>query len=506
MTFGAFRLNTLSAALASATNSITATGGTISYYSSGSTTYKLHTFTTTGSNSFIVSATTGTPTTDILLVGGGGAGGGVTTAIGGGGGGGGGAVVYQTGIAITAQTYTISVGAGGTGISSGSGNAGTASTGLTYTANGGGAGTTASAATNGGGSGACGSTTSYTSTAGTYAFKGGNGFGSATSSQRQGGGGAGAGAAGTDAAISTGGNGGIGVLNTINGNTYYYAPGGGGGAVTSAAGSVYNNTGTLVGAASGNGGGAKSGGTAGYNNTTVYGGGGGGASNAVSTAAAGGNGNQGIAYVRYTVPYVASVAYVTSVFSYTSSLTFPTVQAGDIAIYAVTAANTTTAIPASVTPTGFTLLSSATVATTLGTRTEIFYKICTGSESASSLTNATGTSNNLTNMLIYRPSSTVNSLVFSTPSIQVTDAAPTNQTLTMTGLTGPYIGFAWGFTSGFGSVTSTGATKTRSSLAGSSGGWNTFEATSSSVSFSTATLSMTDTGTNSLASFTMKIY
>jgi hypothetical protein len=504
MTFGAFRLNTLSAALASATNSITATGGTISYYSSGSTTYKVHTITTTGSNSFIVSATTGTPTADILLVGGGGAGGGVSTTIGAGGGGGGGAVVSQTGIAVTAQTYTISVGTGGTGVSGAPGNAGTASTGLTYTANGGGAGTLNSAATNGGGSGTN-STTSFTSTAGTYAFKGGDSFGNIkTSDERAGGGGAGAGAAGTDAASLTGGNGGLPIQNNIDGNNLYYAGGGGGSGTT--AGQAYTTAGSLSTTTTLGAGRTTSG--AGNSNTTgPYGGGGGGARNTSTTTAAGGNGRQGIAIIRYTVPYVTSVAYVTNVSSTTSSLTFPTIQAGDIAIYGITAANTTTAIPASVTPTGFTLLSSATVGTTLGTRTEIFYKICDGTESASSLTNATGTGSQLTNMVIYRPSSTVNSLVFSTPSNQVTDAAPTNQTLNMTGLTGPYIGLAWGRQSGSsGGITSTGATRTRSYLAGSSGGWNTFEATSSSVSFSTATLSMTDLGTNSLASFTMSIY
>ena len=126
MTFGSFRLNTLSAALAdSGATSITATGGTVSYFFSSPTLYKLHSFTTTGADSFIVSAVSGTPTVDLLLVGGGGAGGGTGSVAGAGGGGAGGAVVSQSAISVTAQTYTISIGGGGTGTNGGgSGGAG----------------------------------------------------------------------------------------------------------------------------------------------------------------------------------------------------------------------------------------------------------------------------------------------------------------------------------------------------------------------------------------------
>jgi hypothetical protein len=491
MTIGAFRLNELASALV-ASGTITATGGTVSYFSSGSTTYKLHSFTTTGADSFIVSAVTGTPTIDYLLVGGGrnGSAGG-TSNYGGGGGGAGGLVISQTSVSVTAQTYSLNIGSGAT-----------ATTGFGNTLGVGNTGTLTAAATNGGGSGANGSPgTSFTSTAGTYPYKGGNSFGSTNQQSNAGGGGAGAGGAGSNAASNVGGAGGIGIANDITGSTVYYGSGGGGGGVTG--GQAYDSSGTLA-SSGGKGGSSGAGGPGG--NATVYGNGGGGGYGTSGTGPAG-SGQQGVIYVRYQVPYVASVAYVTNASSTTTSLTFPTIQTGDIAVYGCTAANTTTTIPTSVTPTGFTLLTSATVGTTLGTRTEIFYKICTGSESATTLTNMSGTGSTLSNIVIYRPSSTVNGLVFSTPSIQVTDAVPTNQTLTMTGLTGPYIGFAWGRQSGgFGTVTSTGATKTRSGLVGSSGGWNTYEATSSAVSFSTATLSMNDGGTNSLASFTMRIY
>jgi hypothetical protein len=283
MPIGAFRLNTLAAAMAVG---MSATGGTIGYYNNGTTLYKIHTFTTTGSNNFVV---TGTGTVDILLVGGGGAGGGCLTTSSAGGGGGGGAVVYQTGVSISSQTYTLSVGTGGAGVSAADGGAGVSSTGLGYTANGGGAGTMNSAATNGGGSGTA-STTSNVSTIGTYAYKGGNAFGS-SGTTRASGGGAGAGGAGSNAASNVGGNGGAGTTNNIDGKNLTYADGGGGSGATTAglAGDGTSGTGT--------GSGRNTGG-AGRANTAIYGGGGGGAISS-GTAQIGGAGNQGIIIVRY---------------------------------------------------------------------------------------------------------------------------------------------------------------------------------------------------------------
>ena len=89
---------------------IVATGGTISTFNDGTNTYKIHKFTTTGSDSFVV--TSGSGNIDVLVVGGGGKGGAVTSdSYSASGGGGAGKVVYQTGIAVTAQTYNIIVGA-----------------------------------------------------------------------------------------------------------------------------------------------------------------------------------------------------------------------------------------------------------------------------------------------------------------------------------------------------------------------------------------------------------
>mgnify|MGYP003646498770 FL=1 len=67
--------------------------------------YKVHSFTTTGNQNFVV---TGSGDADILVVAGGGAGGYY------GAGGGAGGVLYGTNISLTAGTYVVDVGAGGT--------------------------------------------------------------------------------------------------------------------------------------------------------------------------------------------------------------------------------------------------------------------------------------------------------------------------------------------------------------------------------------------------------
>jgi hypothetical protein len=497
MTFGSFRLNTLSAAMAAAIDSITATGGTISYYKTGSNGYKVHTITTTGSNSFVVSATTGTPTVDLLLVGGGGAGGG-TAGLGGGGGGGGGAVVSQSAISVTAQTYTISIGGGGTGTSAADGGNGTQSTALGYTAAGGAGGTLNSAATNGGGSGAN-STTSYTSTAGTYAYKGGNSVGSATAGLRAGGGGAGFAGAGVNAASNVGGAGGLPTTSTITGTTTYYAGGGGGGGST--VGQAYTAAGALS-SSSTVGTGAPGG--PGNNNTTgPFGSGGGGARTSGSTSYAGGTGRQGVAYIRYpaTDDFVYFVASSNSGISNSTTLTVPTVEDGDIGILFSGADNTATTAPTAVTPTGWTSIVDSNQTTTAGLRIMVHYKILTAAESGTTITSMTGTAWKSSSLVVYRPSRTY---TLSTASLtqQATASAPTNQTLTMTGVTGPYLAFSFSYNSGQVTTSMTSTTTSTRNLTFTNGHQvRTFESIDSSTSFATSTISATDQGQNGLASF-----
>ncbi len=284
-----------------------ATGGTIT--TSGG--YTIHTF--TGSGTF---TPTGSGQVEYLVVAGGGGGGGGWYAGGGGAGGyrnstsgettgGGGSA--ESPLAVTAQAYTITVGAGGGGGANGTnGSAGNNSIFSTITATGGAGG--ASYATNGttggsgGGAGASNGGGTYTGGAAsspTQGFAGGN---STTSSTGAGGGG-GAGAVGGDGygPGSHGGGGGAGLSSSITGSAVTRGGGGGGGASFSASG---------IGGAGGAGGGGKGGDGATNNNTagTANTGGGGGGNGGYSGGAAPGSaGGSGIVIVRYlTTPALQS--------------------------------------------------------------------------------------------------------------------------------------------------------------------------------------------------------
>ncbi|CAB4154487.1 hypothetical protein UFOVP647_5 [uncultured Caudovirales phage] len=499
MPIGAFRLNTLSAAMAAAASPIIASGGTISYFYSSPDSYKIHKFATTGSNNFIVSS--GAGNADILLVGGGGAGGGATTAVSLGGGGGGGAVVYQTGVPISSQTYTISVGAGGTGISGAAGNSGSTSTGLGYTANGGGAGTVSSAATNGGGSGTN-STTSYTSTIGTYAYKGGNSFGSATTASRASGGGAGAGGAGSNATSATGGDGGKNIQNNIDGQNLYYANGGGGSGTTP--GYVYDNTGA-TGSSEPTYGAGRNGNGNGNGNTGQYGGGGGGASNNGTTARSGGAGNQGIVVVRYPITdYLFYSAYSETGISATTTIP-ATANVGDIVLLFDMAVSS--AIPSEVVPTGWTKIISITSNSTNDWRYTLSYKKLVSGDPGSNITAQSATTGSKL-MLIYKTNFSTVTLSAVNNQSNSASGTLTNQTLTMSSVNGPMLGIA-AYTS-ISSLPTNSSTVTPSRTVLSAGTPShkiiTFERVQSTdTAFSNSTISMNTGSQIGMISFTLAV-
>lgn len=249
---------------------LSATGGTIT--TSGN--YKIHKFTSSGT--FTVTSAGVNPIVEYLVVAGGGAGG--RSDISGGGGGAGG-YKAAAGFAVTAIAYTITVGAGGaiTGSVGGSD-----SSFHTLTSVGGGKGANQANNPGVGGSGGGGGYNNGTGAAGTsgQGFAGGNRVKELTYDAGTGGGGGGAGAVGGNGNIASwptaiiGGVGGVGVSNSIDGNSYYYAGGGGGGVGTYTDATITTTTG-------GNGG---------------LGGGGGGTSrnsNTLGTAASGTNGGSG---------------------------------------------------------------------------------------------------------------------------------------------------------------------------------------------------------------------
>ena len=290
-----------------------ATGGTVTTYGA----YKV--------NSFLSSGTwtpPGTGTVDVLIVAGGGGGG-----AGRGGGGGAGGMLYRTGLSVTAQAYTITVGNGGAGATGNSNDLsdtavnGQDSVAFSVTAKGGGAGgsgvtgTTSVSIGKAGGSsgGTChGADGAVASNQGTFSGwtakgnAGGNGNGSDNESA---GGGGGAGAAGQAGdASGNGGDGGIGFQNDYRtGSNVYYAGGGGAGygadsGATSGAGGNGGGGNGTAGSSTGSSGAGNSLGvpTAGTPNT---GGGGGGGrwrdGYGFDTYATGRAGGSGIVVIRY---------------------------------------------------------------------------------------------------------------------------------------------------------------------------------------------------------------
>lgn len=279
----------------SAAVGITATalpsGGTVS--NSGS--YRIHTFTSSGTFTNTLSTTA-----EYLIVAGGG----------GGGEGGGGAGGMITGSATLSAGTNYSVVVGGGGAENGfNGNAiqgGNSTFSLVgTTVVGGGGGATTSDGADSGGSGGGGRRDGTTSGASGTSGQGNSGGTSSAGSYRGGGGGGGKGSAGSGGGGGSqtsefGGAGGTGAASSISGSSVYYAGGGGGGTEAGARSGM---------ASGGNGGGGRG------NNGNVSGqqaqagtantggggggcGGGGGGASAIDTPK---NGGSGIVIIRYTI-------------------------------------------------------------------------------------------------------------------------------------------------------------------------------------------------------------
>jgi hypothetical protein len=324
--------------------------------------YKVHTFTSTGNTNFVV---TGSGDVEYLVIAGGGGGGGGKN--GNSAGAGGGAGGFRTNVSgatsgggssaeatygVTAQTYTITVGAKGSGGAGGYGTGAggyvgdngsnssivpTSGTSIISIGGGGGAGANGTAGTiqaagvggSGGGAGGY-SDGTYTPPYGVgTANQGYNGGNSNTSGNEITGGGGGSGAVGQTPTGSIGGNGGNGTASSIQTGTAITYAGGGGG-------SVYQGgygTGSGSGGTGGGGAGAYGSGWIAGANATVYGSGGGGANNTggwAGTAQAGGNGSDGIVIIRYkTNSGITATGGTITTIDVTSTVTKPTdVQAG----------------------------------------------------------------------------------------------------------------------------------------------------------------------------------
>jgi len=262
---------------------VSATGGTITEAGG----YIIHTFASSGT--FTVASG---GVVDVLVVAGGGGGGTWS----GGGGGGAGGLVYAAGLAVSEQSYVITVGAGGAGSSSspvpGANGVNSSFATSIVAKGGGGGGSEGSRPGLAGGSGGGGDYNSASGGAGTSGQGNAGGVGGVGNPDYAGGGGGGAGAAGSNAPGSgNGGNGGAGLSYSISGSSAYYAGGGGGGSQNG------NNPGTpgVGGAGGGGSGSAYSSGVNGVAGTANTGGGGGGG----RSSGSGGNGGSGIVIIRY---------------------------------------------------------------------------------------------------------------------------------------------------------------------------------------------------------------
>ena len=300
---------------------IEATGGVINDYTSGSTVYRAHVFTSTGT----FNVTSGSGPVDYLVVAGGGGGG---QTVGGGGGAGGlrhsiptvsGA---EASLSISAGTYPVTVGAGGGGAlgspsyPTGSGTSGTPSIFSIITSQGGGGGGNYGNASNdvksggsGGGvgaaaAGAAGVGSRVTGTT-TPAPTQGNPGGTSGGNANRGGGGGGAGGAGNNASPTTAGTGGAGLTLSITGISTGYAGGGGGGG---------RNPGGIATPATDGGGAGGNGGVVGTPGIFATGGGGGagGYDDAQGPLLwGGGAGGPGIVVVRYQIANLTATAKAT---------------------------------------------------------------------------------------------------------------------------------------------------------------------------------------------------
>lgn len=233
-------------------------GGTESTVNISGVDYRLHAFTSTGANTFTLNSDA---TVEVLLVAGGGAGG---YSFGdqdtGKGAGGAGQVLFRTGLALSADSYPLSIGDGGAGRTNGTNSVppkapnGGNTTGFSVTANGGGGGGGSDNQNNGpaqggsgGGGGARNATTSFNlgapsnkSTPAGWTSLGNSGGNAGGGGADGGGGGGGAGGAGSNGntlGFGRGGVGGAGTdLSATFGTTYgeagWFGGGGGGGTYT----------------------------------------------------------------------------------------------------------------------------------------------------------------------------------------------------------------------------------------------------------------------------------
>jgi hypothetical protein len=139
-----------------------------------------------------------------------------------------------------------------------------------------------------------------------------------------------------------------------------------------------------------------------------------------------------------------SLSFVSSTTSQASTITCPTVEAGDIGVLWDVAGDNSP--PAAVVPSGWTAISNLNVdAGTYAIRAILSYKIFAGTEDGSSITGMAGNNSEPKVLLLFRPNagSVVSALELQSPwNAFCADADPPTQTISASGQPAPLIRIA----------------------------------------------------------------
>jgi hypothetical protein len=201
-------------------------------------------------------------------------------------------------------------------------------------------------------------------------------------------------------------------------------------------------------------------------------------------------------------PTPTGLTFIASGSSQGSTVQIPTTaRAGDIAILFDNSTTTTNTIPS-----GWTSIAGGT---TTGIRTNVSSKILTSGEVGSTITGMAGTTRKV--VLVFRDWATTSpTIAVSTPTVQATTAAPTNQTITAGSGESIYFGVygrtgTTGITAALNQSNKTSTQVNSVSTSGVSVRYTIFNAGPNAIGHSNATVTMTDGGTNVLISFRMDI-
>jgi hypothetical protein len=186
---------------------------------------------------------------------------------------------------------------------------------------------------------------------------------------------------------------------------------------------------------------------------------------------------------------VTAVSLINAAVATTTTIAIPAYAMTDD--YAILFDRSTTVTD--VTPSGWISISKAS---TSGIRSNISYKKLTSGDLGTTITGMAGTVRKT--LVIVRPNAPVSSVSLSTPAAQATTAAPTNQTISMSGQTQPIMGFAH--------YAATAAISTRTGTGNERELVNTTSQyvkiwTYNSSTAANQTVGMSDSGTNTLQSF-----